>query len=247
MIRKIYIRHREDLPNDANNFASLRGFEQLGVETAPFHDVDDINSLDDLGPEVGIHGFVGDAFAALKLIGVPLPAPLDYPEEIESYLGRKVWRSTLDQVSVGEFVKPIRHKLFTGRLWTGSIADRLATEGVAGVAQAEPVWRSEVVEFVAEFRAFVLEDRLLDVRRYRGDWSRAPDRETVSRAVMAYGSSPVAYSLDWGVTADGRTLLVEANDSFALGAYGLDSVLYARMISARWEELTRRRGGEERR
>jgi hypothetical protein len=113
----------------------------------------------------------------------------------------------------------------------------LATEGASGVARDEPVWCSDVVSFIAEFRCFVLEDQVLDVRRYKGDWSKGPDRDTVCAAVMAYGSAPISYALDFGVTDDGRTLLVEANDAFALGHYGLDSVLYARMISARWEQL----------
>ena len=49
--------------------------------------------------------------------------------------------------------------------------------------------------------------------------------------------APAAYGLDFGVTADGRTLLVEANDGFALGCYGLDPVIYAEMLEARWCEL----------
>jgi hypothetical protein len=239
MIRKIYIRHRDSLPDNAQHYASLTGFGDLGVETVPFRGVDEIGSLDDLGPEVAVHGFVGDTFAALKLIGVPLPAPMDYPVELLEYRGRRIWQTTLDAVPVGVFVKPVAHKLFTGRIWGGAIADRLATEGVPGVARDAAVWCSEVVEFVAEFRAFILEDKVLNVYRYRGDWAQAPDRQTIYRAVMAFGSAPVAYSLDWGVTSDGRTLLVEANDSFALGAYGLEPVTYARMISARWEEMTK--------
>jgi hypothetical protein len=237
MIRKIYIRHRESLPDGVNTFAALDGFNQLGVETAPFYGFGDIAALDDLGPEVGVLGFVGDALAALKRIGAPAPEPMDYPPEFERYLGRKVWRSTLDKVEPGRFVKPVRHKLFTGRVWTGSIQDRLATAGATGTEPDEPVWCSEAVAFVSEHRCFVLEGKVLDVRRYNGDWSLAPDRDTVTGAVMAYGSAPVAYALDWGVTEDGRTLLVEANDAFALGGYGLNPVLYARMISARWEEM----------
>lgn len=239
MIRKAYIRHRETVPDSPNTFAALEGFRQLGVETAPFFGFGDIDGLDDLGNEVAIHGFVGDALAALKLIGMPVPVPLDYPDELVEFRGRRIWQTTLDQVPVGAFVKSIRHKLFTGRVWIGSIADRLATAGATGTSENEPVWCSDAVEFVAEFRAFVLDDQLLDVRRYRGAWWLGPDRDTVQRAVMAYGSAPVAYALDWGVTADGRTLLVEANDAFALGSYGLDPVLYARMISARWGELTK--------
>jgi hypothetical protein len=40
------------------------------------------------------------------------------------------------------------------------------------------------------------------------------------------------------VDAQGRTLVVEANDGFALGAYGLMPVDYARLLAARWAELT---------
>ena len=57
--------------------------------------------------------------------------------------------------------------------------------------------------------------------------------------MKAYKSAPRAYVLDFGATSDGETRLVEANDAYALGHYGLASVLYARLIDARWEELTR--------
>jgi hypothetical protein len=40
------------------------------------------------------------------------------------------------------------------------------------------------------------------------------------------------------VTDDGRTLLVEANDAFALGAHGIDTVAYARLLEDRWIEIT---------
>jgi hypothetical protein len=44
--------------------------------------------------------------------------------------------------------------------------------------------------------------------------------------------------LDFGVTSDSRTLLVEANDAFALGAHGIDAVAYAKMLEDRWLEIT---------
>ena len=48
---------------------------------------------------------------------------------------------------------------------------------------------------------------------------------------------PAGRAIDLGVTSDGRTLLVEVNDGFALGSYGLDDVTYALLLSARWAEL----------
>jgi hypothetical protein len=52
---------------------------------------------------------------------------------------------------------------------------------------------------------------------------------------------PIAYSIDLGTLGQDRysmdTALVEVNDSFALGNYGIPSVVYAKMIEARWFEM----------
>jgi len=48
-----------------------------------------------------------------------------------------------------------------------------------------------------------------------------------------------AYCIDFGVLAEGLgTVVVEVNDSFTMGSYGLLPRAYASMIEARWEELT---------
>lgn len=39
------------------------------------------------------------------------------------------------------------------------------------------------------------------------------------------------------MTGDGRTLLVEINDGYSLGCYGLQHNLYAQPLSVRWAEL----------
>ena len=43
--------------------------------------------------------------------------------------------------------------------------------------------------------------------------------------------------MDWGVTVDGRTLLVEVNDGYALGNYGVRGHQYTAVIECRWREL----------
>ena len=57
-------------------------------------------------------------------------------------------------------------------------------------------------------------------------------------AVSEYKSAPAAYAIDFGVTDDGRTLLIEVNDGYALGSYGLFYPDYSKLLSARWAELT---------
>jgi hypothetical protein len=56
---------------------------------------------------------------------------------------------------------------------------------------------------------------------------------------------PVAYSIDVGVLADGRTALVECNDGFALGNYGVGARVYAEMHRDRWYQMVEemREGG----
>ena len=52
-----------------------------------------------------------------------------------------------------------------------------------------------------------------------------------------FKSMPAGCSIDIGVTRDGRTVLIEINDGFALGCYGADCIQYAKLLSARWCEL----------
>lgn len=238
-LRKIYIHFKEGHPNGPNTFAAFDGFQQLGVETAPFEGFGDIDTLNDLGPEVGLVGFVGDVRNALKKLGLPNPPPINYPEELQPWLGRKIWRSTLGEIrrsTAQVFIKPVAEKLFTGFVWRSAVGDRLR---VACLPDEVELWVSDRVNFVSEYRCFVKDGDLIGVRLYKGDWSKVPDRKTVENAVSAFKSGPRGYALDFGVTEDDKTLLVEVNDAYALGHYGLPSVLYANLIEARWEELTR--------
>lgn len=51
---------------------------------------------------------------------------------------------------------------------------------------------------------------------------------------------PDACSMDICVTEEGKTLLMEFNDAYALGYYGLAPILYAKLISARWSQILER-------
>ena len=75
------------------------------------------------------------------------------------------------------------------------------------------------------------------MRPYRGDWHYHYDHSVLDYAVDNYRTDPAGYAMDFGVTDDGRTLLVEVNDGFALGCYGADPIQYAKLLSARWCEL----------
>ncbi len=240
---KFYIRHRESLPETEVMYYAWLGMDLLNVETAPFHWFEDIDKFEDLGPEVGVAGWLGDVWQGLKKLGLPIPPPLDYPDELREFLGRDVTKTTLENVRHHHrhdnpiFVKPLEHKAFTGFVWTGDSESR---RRVVTHPDSTPVWVSRPINIVAEYRAFHLYETVIDCRKYKGDWSVAPDRQVIDAARRAYRkSAPAAYCTDWGVTDDGRTVLVEANDALSFGHYGLPPVSYARMLAARWYELVR--------
>lgn len=60
---------------------------------------------------------------------------------------------------------------------------------------------------------------------------------------ISWDERPMACSMDICYTRDGRTLLVELNDAYSLGCYGLPGVLYAKLISARGSQLLGREDG----
>lgn len=237
---KFYIRHREQYPETEVMFYAWLGMDLLNVETKPFYWFEDIDKLDDLSPEVGVAGWLGDVWQGLKKLGRPIPPPLDYPDELREFLGRDVRKTTLNEVRESTtpiFVKPQEHKAFTGFVWTGDSESR---RRVVTQPYSTPVWVSPPIKIVVEYRAFHLYESVIDCRKYKGDWSVAPNRDVIDAARRAYRkNAPAAYCTDWGVTDTGQTVLVEANDGLSFGHYGLPPVSYARMLAARWHQLAR--------
>ena len=240
--RKFYLRREECAPDTAAQNTIRMGFHMQGVETVDYTSLEEIKGFTDLSPDVGVAGYISDVLMGLQCMGRSPPLLLDYPEELESFLGRPVYKWTYGEFranidkSMVCFIKPADdHKLFTGLVYEGTQEQRLTL----GYVQDEtPIWVSQLVNFVSEYRTFILEDEILDCRRYKGDWSKAPNRNVVEQAVRCMkGHSPVAYCLDFGITSHGDTLLVEANDAFAMGPYGIAPPQYACMIAARWREL----------
>ena len=60
----------------------------------------------------------------------------------------------------------------------------------------------------------------------------------IENAIKEFTDAPAGYAIDFGVTADGKTVLIEVNDGYSLGSYGLMENFYAKLLSARWAELT---------
>ena len=232
---KVYIQCAGNkLPYNVNTFSAMLGFEQMGIETVLFCDKEELKNADvsDI-----VAGGVGSVKQFLEDRGIKI-GDIDYPSSLSAYYGRKIWsttsRSFLDNNTYPLFIKPKQGKLFTGFVCNNEI-------DIAGRFSPEddiPVYCSEVRNILVEWRCFVRYGKILDIRRYKGELGKVYSLQKVNEMIAAYNDAPAAYSIDIGLTSEGDTIIVEINDGYSLGSYGLDPLLYAKLLSARWAELT---------
>lgn len=218
---------------------------EMGYEIAPFngeytgcfnkYDIDRNNDI-----------CIGSVEATVKffeLCGVSVPKYIGYPESLKEFLGRDIIRTMFDKLddSYPYFIKPADDvKLFTGDIIKSDKDKKLFLE--FGFCKLDtPVYKSEAVDFISEYRAFVSKGEIRGIKHYRGDFKKFIDIDAVHRMVDAYKDCPSAFTLDVGLTSDGRTLLVEVNDMWAIGSYGLDGRIYALLCVRRMKEILKTR------
>lgn len=231
-----------------SEIASLRrAFEKRGIPTKLFLEKHLLRRRVAFAPETLVAGEIPVVLAALNQLGIEPPAPNDYPDCLTPFLKRRVWTSDvrrikqrLYDVAAPCFIKPRgRLKRFTGRVFE-SWHDLAFLSGAGNDTE---VYCSEIVEWTSEHRVYVAGGRILGIGHYSGNPEVLPDMNVVNDAVAtleASGQAPAGYGIDFGVLAGGETALVELNDGFSLGSYGLDDDAYAEVIMARWLQLNGR-------
>jgi hypothetical protein len=189
-----------------------------------------------------VAGSVSFVRAALQTLGRTLPKPNPYPLPLHPWLHRKVWLGGTVGDVVGEyskgplFIKPAKR----WKLFTGFVLDEPNPPQLYRVSRSEPIWCSEPVNFLSEWRVYVVRGEIafMGLTDYGGQREFVPDMEAVRGAVGAYRNAPSAYAIDFGVLKTGETALIEVNDGFSVGAYdGIPPDRYFAMVATRWAEL----------
>ena len=222
---------------DSSCYAAYVGCNELEIPVKPYKVV---YSIADNDPHDPVVGTFSDVKVVLDQLGVKL-TPLDYPDELLPFTGRKIWKSTLFTItshaeSWHVFVKPVEDvKRFHGTVLDKSEDLIKLGGGLEDIA----IWCSQKVNFISEWRLWVLHGEIVGLRPYKGRWDVFPDAGVLKKAVAAYHSAPAGYALDFGVTDDGRTLLVEMSDGYGLASFGLKAPVYMQILAARWQELTK--------
>jgi hypothetical protein len=180
-----------------------------------------------------------------KQLGVADPCIPNYPEELKEYFGRSIKKMSFksftkilqENENFGKeyFVKPVINKLFTG--FTCVTEREFLSK--TNCSNNTEIYVSSYVNFGAEFRAYVYMGKVVNCFRYWGDnWKVETPHIDIEKMVSLLNVKSIFYSLDVGVDNDtGKTLLMEVNDGYALGNYGLASVDYAKYSANRWIEI----------
>lgn len=239
MIKEVYIQFGEDnVPIAPCGFSLWEGSRFYGFSPKSFKE-SELNSIQ-ISKETLVHGWVKTVHSAFKKLGVTIPNAIDYPTQLDKFLDRNIYRKSIGEVHSDFiknekpiFIKPLKHKLFTGHT-IERFSDLAET---SYVDKEEVVYCSDVINFIAEWRCFINDGTLVGMKQYYGDIWTLPDKNRILQMIREYKDSPIAYSLDVGLTDDRKTLLVEVNDCYSLGDYGLNPRIYTEMVMARWQQI----------
>ncbi|WP_153395736.1 ATP-grasp domain-containing protein [Chryseobacterium vaccae] len=167
-----------------------------------------------------------------------------YPQCLHQYLQRNIWTTTIHELSRnidGElapvFVKPKSDtKLFTG-FRMESVSDFYL---LSEFSKNTELYCSQLVDWKAEYRVFVNNSKIVGIQLYNGDDKYKLDMEVIRNAINDLENSKEktrGYGIDFGILSNGSTALVEWNDGYALGSYGLDKEIYTDLLLERWLEI----------
>ncbi len=180
---------------------------------------------------VGSVEFMRAVFKRIGLNDVRLPINSNREHEVITLLEAQ------NRVTRGEklFIKPIEIKLFTGFVLDGFIYPCLSNiPKDTKVMAYEPF--NTVIE--TEWRCYVLNGSIIDSRNYSGDFMQMPDYGYVKKEIEKNKILfPCAYTIDIAVLSSGNEVVIEFNDAWAIGNYGMPNDLYIKFLDRRYFEI----------
>jgi hypothetical protein len=134
------------------------------------------------------------------------------------------------------FIKPFDIKLFTGFVLNQMIHTSISNVPDDTQVMVYDVFNSRIK---AEFRCYIHYNKVVDVKNYAGDLFCSPDKEYLDGVIKGNKDFPVAYTIDIGVLESGENVVIEYNDMWAIGNYGIPNDLYLRLLRDRYFEIIR--------
>jgi hypothetical protein len=136
------------------------------------------------------------------------------------------------------FIKPFDIKLFTG-----FVLDQMIHTSISDVSDDTPIMVYDVFNspIKSEWRCYVHRNKVIDTRQYSGDIFTYPSKDYLSDVLYKIEDSnfPIAYTIDIGILESGENVVIEYNDMWAIGNYGIPNDLYLRLLKDRYFEIVK--------
>lgn len=109
-------------------------------------------------------------------------------------------------------------------------------------------------KIVSEWRLYVHNHEIIDAKNYSGDFKITPRYSFAEGKIFSnkfghgsemYGRTdpatafPCAYTIDIGILASEQNVVIEYNDMWAIGNYGLANDLYLKLLTDRYFEIVK--------
>lgn len=139
------------------------------------------------------------------------------------------------------FIKPIEIKLFTGLVLDGCVHSCLENLPEDTKVMAYEPFKAEIL---SEWRVYVHNHKMVDVRNYAGNPFLSPIEQVIEHIVHENMKDfPCAYTMDIALLDDGIVCfdhkVIEFNDMWAIGNYGMENHLYLRLLKDRYFEIVK--------
>jgi len=133
------------------------------------------------------------------------------------------------------FIKPVENKLFTGFV----LDNTMVYSCIKDLPDNTPVlvYAPFTSTVVTEYRVYVHKGKMVDIRHYSGDFRLFPNFNILDLFLEENDDFPIAYTMDIGLLEDGQCVVVEFNDMWAIGNYGIDNDLYFKLLKDRYFEI----------
>lgn len=196
------------------------GFIHMGYEIV-YYDNLEVEVEDDSI----VVGFISDILKVQKLMKFDSLRQIDYPDELKEYLFRDIKKIFINQLpnKYPFFIKPTSIKSFGGRVVN-------QYKDLIGTIDTELYFTDTIYNIISEYRCFILNGEIIGVKNYKGNPYQCLKEKTVLEMVNNFKNCPNSYSMDLGITECGKTILIECNNGYSTGNYGLSDILYAKFL-----------------
>ncbi len=180
---------------------------------------------------VGSVEFMREVFNRIGLIDVRLPLNSNRQFEILTL------EEAHNKVKTGStiFIKPLEIKLFTGLILDG--IEYSCLKGLPNDTKVlcyEP-FKSKIE---SEWRIYVYNHKVVDSRNYSGDCFVNPNYRYITNVVNTNKVIfPSTYTIDVGILFSEENVVIEYNDMWAIGNYGMPNDLYLSLLKSRYFEI----------